>query len=305
VAPQSWVKRGLLLEAHGQRAWLVSHAAMPIAERLHGDLYRVYVSARDAANRAHIGTCLVEVGEDCRVRDVAEAPCLAPGALGTFDDSGVTGACVVDAGDAKYLYYSGWSRGVTVPFYLAIGLAVSRDGGRTYERLSEAPILDRDAVDPYLTASPCVRREGATWRMWYVSGSRWALEEGQPKHYYHIKYAESADGVRWKRSGIVCIDYASAEEHALARPTVIKDGRTYRMWFAARGDRYRLAYAESTDGIAWRRDDAAVGLSLSDGGWDSEMMTYPFVFEHGRRAYMLYNGNGYGRSGLGYAVWQR
>ena len=278
---------------------------MPVAEPIDGDRYRVYVSARDAANRAHIGTCVVEVGDPCHVREIAETPCLGPGELGTFDDSGVTGACVVDHAGTKYLYYSGWSLGVTVPFYLAIGLAVSHDGGRTYERLSRAPLLDRDAVDPYLTASPCVRREGGVWRMWYVTATRWAIENGQPKHYYHIKYAESTDGVHWRRPGLVCIDYASADEHALARPTVTKDGHTYRMWFAARGTHYRLAYAESTDGIVWRRDDAAVGLDVSETGWDSEMMTYPFVFEHGRHAYMLYNGNGYGRSGMGYAIWRR
>ena len=31
------------------------------------------------------------------------------------------------------------------------------------------------------------------------------------------------------------------------------------------------------------------------------MVEYPAVFDHGSRRYMLYNGNGYGASGIGYA----
>ena len=31
--------------------------------------------------------------------------------------------------------------------------------------------------------------------MWYVSGTGWEMKEGQPRHRYHIKYAESSDGI--------------------------------------------------------------------------------------------------------------
>jgi hypothetical protein len=32
------------------------------------------------------------------------------------------------------------------------------------------------------------------------------------------------------------------------------------------------------------------------------MQAYPFVFDEGGRRYMLYNGDGYGRTGIGLAV---
>jgi hypothetical protein len=139
--------------------------------------------------------------------------------------------------------------------------------------------------------------------MWYVSGVKWTIENGQPRHYYHVKYAESADGVRWRRRGVVCIDFASAGEHAIARPCVLKDpdGR-YRMWYSCRGERYRIGYAESADGLAWERKDDQAGIEPSPSGWDSDMIEYPAVFDAGGRRYMLYNGNGYGRSGMGLAV---
>jgi hypothetical protein len=74
------------------------------------------------------------------------------------------------------------------------------------------------------------------------------------------------------------------------------------MWFCARGDSYRLGYAESADGLAWERHDERAGLEPSDEGWDSEMIAYPCVFDrHGER-YLFYNGNGYGETGIGYAI---
>jgi hypothetical protein len=40
---------------------------------------------------------------------------------------------------------------------------------------------------------------------------------------------------------------------------------------------------------------------VSDSGWDSEMVCYPYVFKHNDNIYMLYNGNRYGLSGFGIA----
>ena len=45
-----------------------------------------------------------------------------------------------------------------------------------------------------------------------------------------------------------------------------------------------------------------MGIERAADGWDSAMMEYPFVYEHRGLKYMLYNGNGFGESGIGYAV---
>src|SRR5207249_1986619 len=146
-----------------------------------------------------------------------------------------------------YHYYTGWTLGRTVPFFFFVGLAVSEGHDARPVRVSSAPLLDRSDVDPYLTASPCVLIEDGLWRMWYVSGVGWRPGSGAPQPEYHIKYAESRDGIAWQRRGIVCIDFASPEEHAIARPCVVKDADRYRMWFCCRGSAYRIGYAESRD----------------------------------------------------------
>lgn len=295
-----WIKKGLLFAPHENSDWLHSHAALPFVDAI-DDGYRVYFSGRDERGRAQVGFFETDAAFE-RVRRVSERPVIALGPLGAFDDSGITTSWIVNYKDKKYHYYSGWSLGVSVPFYFFVGLAISNDGGETYERVSASPVLERDSVDPYLTASPCVLVEDGRWRMWYVSGTGWEMREGKPEHRYHIKYAESDDGIHWQRAGLVCIDYSSADEYAISRPCVIKDGDVYRMWYASRGKSYRIGYAESSDGLAWRRKDEESGIDVSPSGWDSEMLAYPYVFKHESDYYMLYNGNGYGKTGIGLAI---
>lgn len=278
----------------------MSHAALPIVGDLAGER-RLLFSARDAEGRARIGHAALLASEGgLTVGSIAPDPLLDLGPRGAFDDSGVTGSCLVEHDGRHYLYYSGWSLGRSVPFYLYVGLAVSADGGRTFERASSAPILERSDVDPFLTASPWVRVENERWRMWYVSATHW---DGA-RHFYHVRYAESDDGVSWRREGRVSVDFADPDEYAISRPCVIRDHDGYRMWYSYRGDAYRLGYARSDDGLEWERSDAEAGLELAAAGWDSEMLAYPAVFDADGSRYMLYNGNGYGATGIGYAVCQ-
>ena len=294
---QRWIKKGVIFAPDKTSDWLHTHAALPVVDHVTGG-FRVYFSSRDERGRAQVGH--FETDRDFRVTQVAERPVIGLGPLGAFDDSGVTTSWIVNHENKKYHYYSGWSLGVSVPFYFFVGLALSKDGGLTYQRVSPSPILERNSIDPYLTASPCVLVENGKWRMWYVSGTGWKLENEQPRHRYHIKYAESRDGITWQREGLICIDYQSADEYAISRPCVIRDGSLYRMWFASRGDIYRIGYAESADGMSWTRKESGIDVSAS--GWDSEMVAYPYVFEHEGRYYMLYNGNGYGKTGIGLAM---
>ncbi|MGZ4415275.1 MAG: hypothetical protein ACXVRZ_13025 [Gaiellaceae bacterium] len=298
-----WEKQGVVVPGPPPLEWARSHAALPVVA-VAGDACRLYFSARDERGRARIAAADGRLEDDrLVVEQYRQDPALDLGELGTFDDSGVTSSCIVERDGRTYLYYSGWSLGRSVPFYFFVGLAVSDDGGATFRRVSRSPILERNEVDPFLTASPWVIVENDLWRMWYVSCTGWTLVDEKPRHHYHIRYAESDDGVRWRRTGRVCIDFRDESEYAISRPCVVRDPDRYRMWFASRGAAYALGYAESEDGLEWLRSDAETALVPLPDGWDGEMQAYPLVFDDtmGRR-HMLYNGNGFGATGIGHAV---
>jgi hypothetical protein len=295
-----WVKTGLLVPSPPPVSWAASHAMVPFVEPV-GREMRLYFSGRDEHGRSATGRADFDPGAPAALRFDGQ-PLLVPGPLGAFDDSGAMGSCLVDSDDYKYLYYIGWTRGASVPFYTFIGCAISADGGQTFIRASAAPVVERGPHDPFLTTAPWVLVDDGLWRMWYASGTGWKATGTRPKHHYHIRYAESEDGLSWRRDGRVCIDFAVEGEYAITRPCVVKVAGRYRMWFSCRGSAYRIGYAESNDGLEWERDDEGAGIDVSQDGWDSEMIEYPCVFQHGGSWYMLYNGNGYGATGIGLAV---
>ncbi len=296
-----WVKQGLVFVPSGEIPWMRTHAALPVTDATGANEYAVYFSSRDDSGRSQIGRLDLNLEGPARVTGIGSEPVVGLGPTGTFDDSGVTSACLVNhGGKSIYIIRVGrWE--LRFRFYFYIGLAVSEDGGKTFQKVSPAPVLGRSAADAYLTASPSVMVEGGVWRMWYVSCVGWAMEDGRPKHFYHVKYAESADGIRWGEERRVSIDFQGADEYAIGRPCVRKDGGVYRMWYCYRGTSYRIGYAESADGYEWTRRDGDAGIEYSTSGWDSEMQAYPWVFDGENDWYMLYNWNAYGRTGFGIA----
>lgn len=299
-----WRKLGRLHVPDGTRPWALTHASVPTVELLDENVARVYVAGRDVQNRSSITWVDVDLIGAPKVVAEADRAVLTPGDLGAFDDSGAMPTWLVRDGATVLMYYVGWNLGVTVPFRNAVGLARKQPDG-TFARASSAPILDRSHIDPLFTASVCVL-PGTPWRMYYLSCLRWDRIGAGLLHRYHIRYAESVDGVTWQRDGRIAIDFAYENEYAISRPSVLRDGLRYRMWFSSRArpdaSTYRIGYAESDDGLTWNRRDDVVGIDVSASGWDSEMLCYPCVFDSGNERYMLYNGNGYGRTGFGIAI---
>ena len=298
----NWCKQGLIFSPSGQYPWMQTHAVCPIPLRLEGDLYRVYFGCRDAQNHPHIGYVEFDIKAPAKNLKISSEYILGPGPRGYFDDNGVYPGSIVEHEQKLFMYYMGRSNGVPPLYYMCIGLVISEDKGKTFRRLFKAPIMARSEFDPWMVSTPFVMKERGIWRMWYLSGFGWDESAGNLHSYYHIKYAEATDGIRWERNGLVCIDLNEGETN-IASPCVLKEDGIYKMWYSfVAGQGYRIGYAESLDGYTWTRKDDEVGIDVSPSGWDSKEMAYPSVFSHEGKKYMLYSGNGFGREGFGLAV---
>jgi hypothetical protein len=305
-----WTKRGMIYTVDERLPWAQSHAQIPTVDILDTERLTVLFSSRDSANRSLIARMEVNSRNPLAILDINPDPILPIGVAGTFDDCGMMPSCVVDRDGLKYLYYIGWNVRNTVPYHNSVGVALSEDGGRKYRRIFDGPIMDRTAEEPYFCATTCVRVENGVWRNWYLSCTGWEYIDGRMEARYHLKYAESDDGIQWRRKGRVAIDYSNPNGECIARASVCKDGNIYRMWFSYRSltgyrsvreNAYRIGYAESNDGLDWLRMDDRAGIEVGDEGWDSYMLAYPEVIDIGSHRYMFYNGNGFGQSGFGYA----
>lgn len=304
------IRKGMIFNVAGKDPWNQTHAQIPTADVLSNDRIRIYYSTRDKSNRSLTSFVEVDAQDPLKVLYVHDRPILDFGKLGCFDDCGVMPSCVVNHDGKKYLYYCGWNTSTTVRYRNCIGLAVSEDGGITFRRAFEGPVMDRTKDEPHLVVTPHVIVEDGTWKMWYSGGTEWKLVNGITEPQYLVKYAESKDGINWQRDNRVIIPYKH-EFEAIGRPVVVHENGIYKMWFSYRNiDNYRtdkkksyhIGYAESKDNFTWERKDEQAGIELSAAGWDSEMMAYPYIVDYKGSRYMFYNGNGFGRSGFGYAL---
>ncbi len=294
----NWRKLGRIFAPDGTTPWAAAYAANPVAEHRGGNIFRIYFSTRDDQNRSSIAFVEIDIEDPQTILATSQEPVLSPGDLAMFDDSGASIGCIVPVGDKRYLYYMGWHLTVTVPWQNTLGVAVSAGHDQPFRRHSRFPMFALDETDPYTVSYPWVIHANGKFRMWYGSNIAWGSEKGDMRHL--IKYAESADGLTWDRRDVVAIDFSGPAEYAICKPCVVVDGNIFRMWFCARGQSYRIYYAESDDGVSWRRDERPA-LDVSSSGWDSEMVEYPFVFDHHGSRYMLYAGNGFGKTGFGLA----
>ncbi len=306
-----WEKLGHIFSPRKDKSWNQSHASVPTVDVIDEAIWRIYYATRDETNRSHISYIEVEAGNPGNIIYEHPEPIMTPGILGRFDDCGVMPSWIITIGNVKYLYYIGWTVRQTIPYHNAIGLAISKDGGKNFERFAAGPLFASTWKEPYFTGTSCVLIEDGVWKNWYMSCTKWEVFNGQPEPFYHIKYAESSDGINWERKGLVAIDYATEAEGGIVRASVLKENEIYKMWYAYRNgydyrenrkNSYRIGYAESANGVAWTRKDNLVGIDISESGWDSVMICYPCVVVHKGRKYMFYNGNTFGQNGFGYAV---
>ena len=304
-----WHQYGKVFESDGGKAWSRSHTQTPSALVLQ-DRIRVYYATRNAENRSVISFADFDRQDPTRLIAAHDAPVLTVGEPGTHDEDGVIAGCLIDRGDRLFMYYTGISRGGNVPYRMAVGLAVSRDGGVTFERMFEGPVVDRSRLEPHMTMAPNVLKTKDGWRMWYGSGIKWVWVEDKFEPVYVIKTATSADGETWLQPNVTSLTQAFPRE-AITRPAFLPTSTGFEMWYCHRDSEnyrdgagsYRLGYATSTDGVSWVRESDPPELAPSGEGWNSVAMAYCSVVVVDGRKVMYHNGDGFGRTGFGCAIW--
>lgn len=299
-----WKKLGLLYspEETGRHEKLQSHAANPLPVHLGGDVYRIFFSGRDSFNRSSVGAVDIDIVRQSIIKD-HHAPFFEHGPAGSFYADGVSIGNCYEVDGVRYMLFMGWQAPVGEHWRGDVGrLLLKQD--MSLELADTHPFMGVDKADPISLSYPWVMLGSkGQYDMWYGSTQSWDAGNGEMLHV--LNYASSIDGYHWVREGLA-IPFQLGVAQAFSRPSVVMgSGGNYEMWFSYRsgtGTPYRIGYATSESGRDWSLALECSGIAVSQSGWDSEMIEYPFVFDHKGQRYMLYNGNGYGQTGFGLAI---
>ena len=124
----------------------------------------------------------------------------------------------------------------------------------------------------------------------------------EPK--YDIKLAISINGIDWTPTNQTIIPLEE-NEGGITSFQMINN----KAWFSVRGavsyrNNVKESYKIKTSTLVeekWIRDKH-IELDISPNGWDSEMVAYPYIIKEKNKLIMFYNGNEFGKSGIGVAT---
>lgn len=298
-----WNKLGQIFTASSNCKEIISHAANPLAIHLHDDVFRIFYSGRDESNKSSVSFVDIDIFtlENVNNPDVVS---FLYGNEESFYSHGVSIGNCYTQNNKEYILFMGWQ--------LKAGEHWKGDVGRLELIGKKTLLLDPvhafmkiDEEDKISLSYPWVMFHEGIYKMWYGSTIDWTSENEEMIHV--LKYATSIDGENWDKHGIA-IPYEIGVAQAFSKPSVLINNTGYHMWYSYRsgdGTKYRIGYSWSIDGVHWERKHDEVGIDVSKNGWDSEMICYPFVFEHKNENYMLYNGNDYGKNGFGLAILEK
>lgn len=311
-----WRKLGRVFDpsAVPNRYFIKAFAQAPCAI-VFDDFVRVYFSCRphpDANGQYVSYSAFVDLDRDnlMNVLRFSDKPILDLGGKGTFDEFGTYPVSVIKRDQEYWAYYAGWTRCESVPFNVAIGLAVSKDGGKSFQRIGPGPILSYTPNEPFILSGPKIRYFNDKYYMFYIAGKKWLVDNGKPEPVYTIRLATSYDGLKWEKLEKDLIAPRIELDEAQASPDVFYANGLYHMFFCYRYSTnyrnkergYRIGYAFSKNLTEWERSDDSAGIGVSDEGWDHEMVSYPHILTLDDRIYMFYLGNQVGKTGFGISV---
>ena len=290
----NWVKLGQIYQVNNNNPYLLTHASNPLASHLKDDIFRIYYNGRDKNNKSSVSYVDINIITRNIIND-PKTPILTYGPDNSFYSHGISIGNIFNQKRKSYIGFMGWQIRGKNHWRGDIGKFEIKDN----EASTPSLLLESNPEDPISLSYPYIMFKDGIYKMWYGSTVDWVSKNGEMIHV--IKYATSLDGNIWDLKG-KCISLEIGVEQAFSRPTVKKINNSYHMWYSYRsgdGTPYRIGHAESLDGENWKKTLSKITISKS--GWDSEMVCYPFVFEHKNEIYMLYNGNQYGKEGFGLA----
>lgn len=297
-------KRGLIYCPNGEHEWEIDTFMTPHALHKSDGIIRILGGVRDRQGVSRIKYIDVAEDDPSKIIEISDSILLDVGNPGCFDDNGMILGDVLSVRDKLYMYYVGFQHVQKVKFFAFSGLAISSDCGKTFERYSETPILDRSTTGRYGRCMHTVLYDEGKFKCWYAVINDWKYINDIPYPTYNIWYIESEDGIHWPAEDrVLCVDVKS-DEYRIGRPKVYKTSNGYEMLYTRDtiSKEYIAGYAISKDGIHWERMDEELPLTKSGCGWDSQMACYPVIYRREKYNYLFYNGNGMGKSGVGYAL---
>jgi hypothetical protein len=296
--PQPWRKLGRVLQASGAPLSR-SHVMLPTPWVM-GDRLRVFYASCDDDLRGRIFFADFAPEPPFPLIAASPEPVFDVGPAGAFDCDGVNPSQVIETDGDLALLYIGWRRGPAAePYTLFAGLAVSRDQGLSFTRRAE-PLLPPRPGERLFRTAPFIDHDGDGYRLLYIGGDGFVEGEGGRRTPVYSLMEQRSAGL-WDWDGparaLMSPDVAAGEV-GFGRPVITPERRLMVSLRTLAG--YRLVETDLEFDPQTRPPLSPV-IPPPLGAWEAEMTCFGAPCIVGANEVLVYNGDGYGRTGMGLA----
>ena len=295
----TWEKLGVIFDLPQKRGGLYkSHTSNPTSLFISDNIIRIFFSSRDAKNRSSIFSIDFDLDKKLEIKNSFKFQ-FKFNENSKFYSEGVTCASIYSINKKNYLTFMGWVNKPDTHWYGTIGRLLLDDSFNIRKK-SVRILLEKNKTDKVSVSYPYIYNDQKKFIMIYGSTISWESKYNEMIHL--LNYAVSKNGTYFY-SNKNLIKGIPGKAQAFSRPTIFFDDlKNGHMWFSYRGgngDKYKIGYALKTKGSEeWKMNLQKNILTTSENFYETEMVEYPYVFEHKNNLFMLYNGNAYGKTGI-------
>lgn len=243
-----------------------------------------------------------------RITFTSEYPILTPGKNGSFDVDGVMALCVVRKSmNCELLYFAGFERTDNQRHRILLGVATSRDGGKSFVRISNEPILPPIQGQSEIRAAAYVWKVNSHFEMIYGGGDGWTVHNSHQQPTYSLWRIQSKDGINWPGRGQQ-LKEINDRFIGFGRPWLdYRFGSDPVLNFSVRdleAGRYRMAYSLIDDEDSVSEIRLGIGLEPDMEVPRQTNTNFAATIRAGGRDWCFYNGDGNGAAGVFLAEWR-
>ena len=257
----------------------------------------IYAGLRGSNGISHPYKLEASLNDPLKIVDYSRESILELGEIGSFDEHGIVPTYIQDFGKTQYLHYAGYQKSKSAPFLIFSGKAVSNNYGKSWDKLSNTPYLDRNNSNTcFRVIHTIVNFEGKDF-YFFGGGSTWVRIEKRLVPMYDIKLL-----IREKNSSPKSVEKTVIPLNGLrriGRPNIYTRKRGFGMFLSTQSfeGQYRIAHTFSHDLLNWESDLVPVNIKNLPISC-SEMTAYPNILMGEAVSYLFFNGNKMGLDGI-------
>jgi hypothetical protein len=275
----------------------ITYISNPVVVSIDTHICRLFFNSRDKNNRSEVYSVDFDVRNFSLIKGSFKMQLAVSEATPDYCRDGISLGSYFNIDSKSFIGFMGWKVPKDLHWVGEVGL-LEIDKKWNVSGISKSPWIPVSDSDPISLSYPAVSHVLGESFVWYGTTKSWDFGNGEMLHIIEKSLIQS-DGSTSKTGDKIEFEIGSAQ--AFSRPTYINFKGRNLIGYSVRGnrDKYRIGIREVIESGCSSKFGRVEYFTSGIEDWENQMVEYPYFFKHEDSLYMFYNGNSFGKTGVG------